>query len=57
MIEENNYNGFYCLKCKYIPLIQIIPKKQGIFILIFYIKNNIIYINIFILSKFKFMQL
>ena len=31
--EENFYNGYYCIKCKYIPLIQIIPKKENLFIL------------------------
>ena len=33
MIEEKYYNGFYCQKCKYIPLVQIIPKKENVFIL------------------------
>ena len=31
--DENFYNGYYCIKCKYIPLIQIIPKNKNIFIL------------------------
>ena len=53
MIVENYYNGFYCLKCKYIPLIQIIPKKQGIFILSLcncnrkYLKNDLFYKNFY----------
>ena len=31
--DENFYNGYYCIKCKYIPLIQIIPKNENLFIL------------------------
>ena len=33
MTDEIKYNGYYCVKCKYIPLIQIIPKKENLFIL------------------------
>ena len=33
MTDEIKYNGYYCIKCKYIPLIQIIPKKENLFIL------------------------
>ena len=33
MIEEKKYNGFFCIKCNYIPLIQIIPKKENVNIL------------------------
>ena len=32
-MEDKLYHGFYCEKCKLIPLIQIIPKKNNIFIL------------------------
>ena len=31
--EEKYYNGYFCIKCKYIPLIQIIPKREKLFIL------------------------
>ena len=30
MEEEKKYKGFYCQKCNYIPLIQIIPKINNI---------------------------
>ena len=33
MAEEKFYNGYYCDKCKLIPLIQIVPKKESLFIL------------------------
>ena len=53
MIKENYYNGFYCLKCKYIPLIQIIPKKENLFILSLcncnrkYLKFDLFYKNFY----------
>ena len=31
--EEKYYKGYYCIKCKYIPLIQIIKKGDNLFIL------------------------
>ena len=31
--KEKYYNGYYCIKCRHIPLIQIIPKNENIFIL------------------------
>ena len=53
MIEENYYNGFYCIKCKYIPLIQINPKKENLFILSLcncnrkYLKLDLFYKNFY----------
>ena len=33
MIDEKKYKGFFCIKCNNIPLIQIIPKKENIYLL------------------------
>ena len=33
MAENNNYKGYFCSKCKRIPLIQIIPKADSLNIL------------------------
>ena len=33
MIDEIKYKGFFCIKCNNIPLIQIIPKKENIYLL------------------------
>ena len=35
MEKEKYYNGYYCIKCKFIPLIQIVPKTGNLFILTF----------------------
>ena len=53
MKKKNYYNGFYCLKCNYIPLIQIIPKKENVFILSLcncnrkYLKLDLFYKNFY----------
>ena len=33
MTDQNFYSGYYCKKCKYIPLMQIIPRNENLFIL------------------------
>ena len=54
MTEEKKYNRFFCIKCNYIPLIQIIPKKENINIL-YSCKccKNYIQLDIFIKNYYK----